>query len=124
MYRYGSIAVVERFMRTLKDECSRRLTVPLGIAGMRAEVEIYAAWFNAERPHEYLGGRTPDEAYFGTEPANEAPRWEPRAKWPRRSKCAFPHVPVRGPTGVQLKLHVSYHAGRRHLPIIRLTRAA
>jgi putative transposase len=122
--KYGSIGVVERFIRSLKDECSRRLTVPLDIARMRAEVEVYAAWFNAERPHEFLEGRTPDETYFGIEPANEAPRWEPRARWPRRSKCASPQVPVRGPTGVKLQLVVDYHAGRRHLPIVRLKRAA
>ncbi len=124
MGKHGSIAVVERFMRTLKDECTRRSLVPLDIARMRAELQTYVAWFNTERPHEHLDGSTPDEAYFGKKPANKAPRFEPRAKWPRRSPCASPQVPVRGPTGVKLQLNVSYHAGRRHLPVIRLKRTA
>jgi hypothetical protein len=36
--KYGSIAVVERFIRTLKDECTRRIVVPLRRCDMRREL--------------------------------------------------------------------------------------
>jgi len=49
--RYGSIAIVERFIRTLKDEGLRRIVVPLGQSEMLAEVEALVGWYNGCRPH-------------------------------------------------------------------------
>jgi transposase InsO family protein len=120
--KYGSIAVIERLMRTLKSEHTRRLSVPMNIGQMQTELGIFACSFNSERPHEFLGGRTPDEVYQRKAPANERPRWEPRENWPRKSSCAAPQVPVRGPCGVKLALEVEPFEGRRHLPVIRLSR--
>jgi putative transposase len=122
--KYGSLAVVERFMRSMKTECTRRMLVPLRLDAMRLEIALYVVWHNQHRPSQALGGRTPWEVYDGTPPANEEYRFEPRAKWPRRSPCASPHVGIRGECGAKLTLMVGFLEGRRHLPVIELQRAA
>ena len=121
----GSIAVVERFMRTLKDGCTRLLpVVPLTRPGMQQELSLFLRWYNVHRPHTTLKGATPDEIYFGRRPACRVPRFEPRAAWPRGSPCAKPQTLVRGQRGVRFQLDVTFLANRRHLPIVALTRAA
>ena len=96
--QHGSIAVVERFIKSLKTECIAGLPfVPLTLDSMAAELQLYLDWYNAERPHEFLGGRTPDEVYYRRKAANTKPRLEPRADWPSASPCAAPQAPVRGP---------------------------
>lgn len=123
--KYGSIAVVERFIRSLKNECTRRLfLVPYRLCAFQEELSLYFAWYNADRPHSWLRGKTPDEVYFGRFPASRRPRYEPRARWPRRSPCAMPHALVRGRPGAQLELDVVHRAGRRHLPVVELKRVA
>ena len=62
--KYGSLAVVERFIRTLKTECTRRILVPYRLGGFQRELNFFLSWFNGERPHGFLGARTPNEAYF------------------------------------------------------------
>jgi transposase InsO family protein len=50
--RYGSIAIIERLMRTLKSECTRRLVlVPLRRAAFVTELALWRNWYNADRPH-------------------------------------------------------------------------
>jgi len=75
--QYGSIAVIERFIRTLKDEGFRRILVPLTLRKMRAEANAIIAWYNTCRPHTALGGRTPDERYRRIPAACRRPRFEP-----------------------------------------------
>jgi hypothetical protein len=84
--RHGSVVLIERFIRSVKQECVRRLLVPLRIDEMRRELELYCGWSNEWRPHEALGGRTPLEVCSRLPPANEKPRWEPRARWPRGAR--------------------------------------
>ena len=123
--KYGSLAVIERCIRTLKTECTRRLIlVPFRFAAFRQDLALYFSWYNGHRPHTWLRGATPDEVYHGRCWANRAPRFEPRPRWPRRSPCASPQVLVRGQPGVALVLDVQHHAERRHLPIVTLRRAA
>jgi putative transposase len=123
--KYGSIAVVERFIRSMKNECTRLLpVVPLVAVAFGRELDAYAAWYNAERPHSRFGARTPDEVYFGRFPACRRPRFEPRRRWPRGSPCAEPHALVRGRPGAELELIVERHGGRMHLPIVALRRVA
>jgi len=122
--QYGSLAVVERFIRSLKNECTRAILVPFSRRPFAAEVDFYVAWFNAHRPHGWLGGRTPDEVYCGTMPACRKPRFEPRSRWPRRSPCAQPQALVRGRPGAVVELHVGYYADRKHLPLVTLKRVA
>jgi transposase InsO family protein len=123
--QHGSIAVVERFIQTMKVECTRRLlVVPLRDKTFRQELVWFATWYNEHRPHTTLGGRTPDEVHSYRRPANRSPRFEPRAFWPRPAPCALPQVLVKGQSGVRLELDVSYQHGRRHLPLAALHRTA
>jgi hypothetical protein len=114
--KFGSIAVIERFMR--------RILVPYGPQRMRDEVNLFADWYNQHRPHTALDGMTPDEIYFGSKPASRRARYEPRPRWPRGSPSAGAQTKVRGRTGARLQLGVSFIADRRHLPIITLKRVA
>ena len=122
--QYGSLAVIERFIRTLRDEGLRRILVPLRERSLRKQVDQWITWFNEHRPHTALGGRTPDEAYRRIAPANKRPRWEPRKQWPRDAGCAGPKARTRGDPGVRLELVVTYLDNQKHLPIVKLKRAA
>jgi hypothetical protein len=116
--KYGSIAVIERLMRTIKNECTRQLLIPYRREPFRRELTLYSTWYNHERPSEALEGRTPYEIYYDLDAACFTPRFEPRRRWPRGSPCAAPQARIRGRRGFRLKLGVSYLAGRKHLPII------
>jgi len=123
--KYGSLAVIERCIRSIKNECTRRLIlVPYRLTAMERELALYFSWYNGHRPHSRLGASTPDEVYHHRRHAIRAPRLEPRPRWPRRSPCASPQTLIRGQPGVRLHLAVRYHGGRRHLPIVALRSAA
>ena len=122
--RHGSIAVIERFIRTLKDEATRRIVAPQCRAVFRRELTLYFVWYNEHRPHATLAGRTPNEVYFRLRPANQRPRLEPRKRWPRPSPCAKPHTLIAGQPGDRCTLEVSFLDGRQHPPIVSLKRAA
>jgi hypothetical protein len=122
--QHGSIALVERFILSLKNECTRLILVPLRSESCRRELMWYAGWFNQNRPHSALDGKTPHEVYHKLLPACERPRFEPRARWPRAARCASPHAPVTGNCGAPIRLDVRYHGSRNHLPIIDLRLAA
>jgi hypothetical protein len=117
------MAVVERFHRTLK-EILRLITVPEDQAHFECEVGFITEWYNEHRPHDTLGGRTPNEVYFSRPPANEQPRIEPRQRWPRGSPCAKPQVGIDGEPGDPVIFEIDGYEGRRHLPVIRAQRAA
>jgi putative transposase len=122
--KHGSIAVVERFIRSLKQEGLRRTLISLCQRTFCREVSSYSAWYNEHRPHTTLDGATPNEVYFGRRPANRSPRFEPRARWPRGSPCARPQVLIKGKPGVRLELSVTFHGGRKHLPVVTIRRVA
>jgi transposase InsO family protein len=122
--KHGSIAIVERFMRAMKDECTTKMLISLNLAAMRFELGLYAAWYNQHRPNQALHGRTPREVYDGLRPANANPRIESRRDWPRESSCASPQTAVRGERGSTVTVVISYVEGRRHLPIVELREAA
>jgi hypothetical protein len=100
------------------------LIIPYRRDAFRRELTLFVEWFNGYRPHTWLEARTPDEIYIGRPPACLAPRFEPRARWPRRSRCAAPQARVRGRCGIRLELHVSFRSNRKHLPVVELRRAA
>jgi len=122
--KYDSISVIERLMRTMKSEALRRILVPLDRRAFRGEVGLFVEWYNGHRPHSTLDAVTPDETYFERMPRSQAPRFEPRRRWPRGSPCADPSAHVGGRCGQHLKLVVTHLAGRRHLPIVELKKAA
>ena len=122
--QHGSIAVLERCIKTIKDELTRRITVPLGRREFRSELLLYVEWFNEHRPHTTLQGRTPNEVYFRRRPANRRPRVEPRKRWPRPSRCAQPQTLVAGKPGDTFILQIDFREGRPHLPLVTLKRAA
>jgi transposase InsO family protein len=122
--KHGSIALVERCIRSLKDEGVQRWLAPLPWRTVGRELVLFDDWFNGQRPHGGLGGATPNEIHFGRRPAHHRPRFEPWARWPRSSRCARPRAPMRGRPGVRLALEVRYLEGRAHHPVVSLTRAA
>ena len=123
--KYGSIAIIERIMRTLKSECTRRLVlVPFRRSNFVRELTLWSSWYNGDRPHEALAARNPDEVYFHRRPTCRAPRYEPRVRWPRGATCAGPHALIRGRPGVHVDLDVSYASGRKHLPLVTIRKAA
>jgi len=122
--RHGSIAVIERFIRSLKQEGLRKLLLSLCQRTFCQQVQSYAAWYNTHRPHTFLNGATPDERYFGRRPANRAPRFEPPARWPRGSPCATPQTLVKGWPGARLELVLTFEGGQKHLPVVALRRVA
>jgi hypothetical protein len=54
--KHGSIAVVERFHRTLK-ELLRLSTIPENQTEFEHELELIIDWYNEHRPHETLDGK-------------------------------------------------------------------
>jgi hypothetical protein len=122
--KHGSIALVERCIRTPKAEGVRCWLAPNGWRTVGRELSVFADWHNGQRPHAGLAGATPDSIYFGQRPAHNGPRFEPRARWPRDAHCARPQAPVRGRSGVRLALEDRYLEARVHLLVVSLTRAA
>jgi putative transposase len=121
----GSIAVVERFIRTFKDGCTRVLTVvPLLRRSFHRELTLFFDWYNQDRPHTTLKGATPNEVYFARRPACRLPRYEPRAAWSRGSPCARPEALIKGQPGMPVRVTLEFVAHRRHLPRVTVTRAA
>jgi transposase InsO family protein len=121
--QHGSIAVIERLIRTMKEGI-RQIVVPLRRDAMRQELLSLVEWYNEFRPHMTLKGATPNEVYFGRFPANRRPRLEPRPHWPRGSPCAVPQVLVTGQPGDKFVLELRHHDGRAHMPIVKLRRVA
>jgi putative transposase len=122
--QHGSLAVIERFILTIKMHCTRVILVPTRRDKMREELNRFASWYNGHRPHMTLKGATPEEIYRGRHPTCRYPRLEPRPHWPRGAPCAKPGVPIRGWPSQPLELKVEFYAGRKHLPVVTVRRAA
>jgi transposase InsO family protein len=121
--KHGSIAVLERALRTIKEALGL-IAIPTRHETMRRELCLLLNWYNQQRPHMTLSGKTPDEVYFRHFPANRRPRIEPRPRWPRRSPCARPHALVAGKPGARFDIEIERIGGHAHLPVVRLMRAA
>ena len=100
------------------------ISVPEDQVQFGREIGFIIDWYNEHRPHETLGGKTPDEVFFSRPAANEQPRIEPRRRWPRGSPCAKPQVGIMGSPGDPIVLEIDCLEGRRHLPIVRVRQAA
>ena len=75
----GSIALIERLWRTLKDTLGLRLLRPSAAEDLAATVELGLLHYAHFRPHQGLGGATPAEMYFGRTPAHLSAIPPPRA---------------------------------------------
>jgi len=95
--KHGSIAIIERFIRSMKTEGTRRILVPVRLGQMRRELGYYVAWYNEHRPHSGIRGLAPIEVLTGNRPAVLKPRFEPRRLNPRRGEI------TRGYPGARLK---------------------
>jgi putative transposase len=122
--KHGSLAVIERLILSIKLMLRFLPLVPLRPEAFRRDVRVALDWYNEFRPHTTLRGRTPNEVYDGEFPANRRPRFEVRNRWPRGAPCAKPWALVRGSPGAKLSLEITFHAGRKHLPVVRVRRAA
>jgi hypothetical protein len=96
--------VIERFFLSLKDEWLRRILIPLDRDAMQRDLSCYFDWFARQRPHQGLDGRTPQEVYDGVPVV-------------AREKLKASEVP-------RSQLVVSFHEGRKQLPIVELRQAA
>ena len=76
----GSIALIERLWRTLKDALALRHLRPLIAEDLRQKVEMGLVHYAHFRPHQALGGATPAEMYFGRTPAHLAAIPPPRGR--------------------------------------------
>jgi transposase InsO family protein len=85
----GSIAIIERLWRTLKDSLSLHSFKPLVRPHLERRLEHGLFYYRFLRPHQGLGGATPAEIYFGETPAHRAAVHPPRAR-PREGPLASP----------------------------------
>jgi len=74
--------------------------------------------------HHSRINEAPSEVYHNRPAANKEPRIEVRPLWPPDASCATPTAAIDGEPGRKVELVVSYHAGRKHLPIVQLKRVA
>ncbi len=120
--KHGSIAVTERVILTYKDGCTRRILVPISHKDMIAETELFFEWYNEHRPHMSLGGKTPNETYFGLRAANAKPRIETRPLAKHSTPCAKPRMCFSGKVGAKIRVRLEFLEGRLHLPILKVER--
>ena len=64
--RWMDNVFIERLWRSLKYECVYLHAFETG-SELRAGLTRWIGYYNAQRPHSSLGGRTPNEAYDATE---------------------------------------------------------
>jgi transposase InsO family protein len=121
--RHGSIAVEERFIRTLKEEGLAHEMVPLQHSAFCASLARFEGWYNEVRPHSSIADATPDEVFHRRRPANRRRRFEPRPRYPANGACAAPWVPARAKIGVRLELVATSFRGARHLAQVEIQRA-
>jgi transposase InsO family protein len=124
--KHGSIALTERCIRSLKTEFLRLMLVPFRLRALTKELELYAQWFNEHRPHQGLGGKTPNEIFEGRVAARDGPKWETRRSCQRRvsNDRDRTRAALRDERGTAIELVVRRVEGRAHLPIVELRRAA
>ena len=117
--KQGSVAVIERFIRSMKVECTRQILVPFRLDAMREELALYVTWYNEYRPHQGLDGATPNDVHAAEASSNPGVRFEPRPQWPVNTGRDD-----QSQRAARLHLIVAFVEGRRHLPVVELTQAA
>ena len=114
----GSIAVLERFWRSLKGECTRRIIVPFDMDAMHFELDAYLRWYSVWRPHAVASGARLRTNLPGAD--TNVVRLETRPRYPLPTGRDSPEAE----RAAALDLSLSYLDGCRHLPCIEIRRAA
>ncbi|MEZ4234252.1 MAG: hypothetical protein R3B89_34070 [Polyangiaceae bacterium] len=114
-WSHKSIAIIERFWRSMKDECCNSILIPLQPSAMQSRTRLLRSGFGSTVLIEALQGTTPNER-AADEPRNVV-RFEPR-----------PRMPIRGdPESVRcvssVELRVTPFAGKEHLPVVEVEAA-
>ena len=121
----GNIALLERALIRRSSPAARGCSQLFRCSASRSNANSIILFVdNAARPHMSLQIATPNEVYTDDRPACRRPRFEPRAAWPRGSPCAAPQVLVKGQPGAILNIKATFLAGRKHLPLVKLSRVA
>src|SRR5664280_2735516 len=76
----GSIALIERLWRTLKDALGLRLLRPLAAEDLAEKIQLGLVHYAHFRPHQALGGATLAEVYFGRTPSHLSAIPPPRGR--------------------------------------------
>jgi transposase InsO family protein len=74
----GSIAIIERFWRSMKEMIDSRFMPPLSLRHLHQKADCALFYYATLRPHQGLAGATPTEIYFGLAPAIAEPPPPPR----------------------------------------------
>ena len=116
--KHGSIAIVERFIRSLKYEhLLQMLVVPFTRPPLVRSIAAYQTWFNEFRPHQSLDGKTPRDVEKKRRPRRIRLEPRPRMPIPRAERGR-----VRRCDNIELVIkHVD---GHRTLPVIELRASA
>ena len=75
----GSIAIIERFWRTLKEMLRLKLRPPLTASTLHQRLQTGLHYYAYLKPHQGLGGATPAEMYYGLRPVRQQAIRPPRA---------------------------------------------
>ncbi len=106
----GSIALIERFWRTLKQSLHARYPAPpLRLAELEERLRLELLYYAHFRPHQALDGATPAEVYYRTIPLPLNAVRPPRAR------------PREGPN--ELPVHFVFLDPEQRLPILIRTAA-
>ena len=63
---------IERLFGTLKSKLDQLIVADF--TDLELAIWQFRCWYNAIRPHQHLGGRTPEEAWCGIDPYRQAPK--------------------------------------------------
>ncbi|GMR22354.1 MAG: hypothetical protein BMS9Abin37_0699 [Acidobacteriota bacterium] len=107
--KVGSIALIERFWRSLKHSLALKHFKPLVLRELEKRVELGLLYYAFLRPHQSLGGATPAEVYLGPERAHLRAIPPPRA------------LPHQGP--IESHIEIVYLDPERRLPFLLNTAA-
>lgn len=66
--RKGSIALIERTWRSMKEDYVRHVFLHCPIRTLETRLRRWQCWHNAHRPHQGVGQRTPDNVYYRRRP--------------------------------------------------------
>jgi Integrase core domain len=76
----GSIALIERLWRMLKDALGLRLLRPSAAEDLMEKIALGLVHYAHFRPHQGIGGATPAEMYFGRTPSHLSAIPPPRGR--------------------------------------------